>query len=186
MADVSASRILVGRFGAPHGVRGEIRVKSFTGDPLALASYAGLTDAAGARAFTFEGARLLKDDMLVARLKGVRDRNGAEALTNVDIYVARDALPPPDEDEFYVADLIGLRAELADGTTFGRIRDILNYGAGDILEIDVGGGATRLLPFTRAVAPTIDMRGGRVVVAPPDEIEGEEAPPRGDRAEPQA
>jgi len=169
-------RILVGRFGAAHGVRGEVRVKSFTGEPLALAKYKGLTDASGARAFVFESARLVKDDILVARVAGVRDRNATEALTNQDIWLAREALPPPDEEEFYVADLIGLEAMLADGARFGKVRDVLNFGAGDILEIDTGAGETQLLPFTLAVVPQIDIAGKRIVVAPPVFAQGEEEP----------
>jgi 16S rRNA processing protein RimM len=169
----SASRILVGRFGAAQGVRGEVRVKSFTADPLALASYKGLTDQAGTRSFVIEAARAVKDDMIVVRLAGLRDRNGAEALTNTDIYIARDALPPPDDDEFYVADLVGLRVELADGSLFGKVRTVLNFGAGDIIEVEppAGVGETKLLPFTAAAVPVVDVRGGRIVVAPPDEIE---------------
>ena len=163
-------RILVGRFGAAHGVRGEVRVKSFTGEPLALAKYKGLTDASGVRAFVFESARLVKDDILVARVAGVRDRNAAEALTNQDI------LPPPDEDEFYVADLIGLEAVLADGARFGKVRDVLNFGAGDILEIDTGAGETQLLPFTLAIVPQIDIAAKRIVVVPPVFAQGEEEP----------
>jgi 16S rRNA processing protein RimM len=175
MADQSP-RILVGRFGAAHGVRGEIRIKSFTADPMALASYAGLTDRDGARSFRIESARPVKDDLIVARIAGVRDRNGAEALTNVEIYIAREALPPPDEEEFYVADLIGMRAELADGAAFGTITNVLNFGAGDILDIALEGGGTSLVPFTRACAPHVDVKARRVVVAPPVEIEGEEPP----------
>lgn len=172
----NASRILVGRFGAPHGVRGEIRVKSFTGEPMALARYRGLTDADGKRAFLIESARFIKDDMIVVRIEGVRDRDAAQALTNTDIHMPREALPPPDEEEFYVADLIGMRAVLADGAGFGTITNVLNFGAGDILDIALEGGGSRLIPFTRACAPHVDVKGRRVTVAPPDEIEGEEPP----------
>lgn len=171
----SPPRILVGRFGAAHGVRGEIRVKSYTADPMALADYDGLTDSSGARSFRIESARLVKDDIIVARLRGVNDRNAAEALTNSEIYLARDALPPPDEDEFYIADLVGMRAELGDGTPFGTIANVLNFGAGDILEIaPAAGGETILLPFTRAAVPELDFPGGRIIVVPPREIEEEE------------
>ena len=175
MPDTSP-RILVGRFGAAHGVRGEVRIKSFTADPMALASYAGLTDRTGQRSFRIESARPVKDDLIVARVAGLKDRNGAEALTNTEIYIAREALPPPGEEEFYIADLIGMRAELADGAPFGAITNVLNFGAGDILDIALEGGGTRLVPFTRACAPHVDVSGRRVIVAPPDEIEGEEEP----------
>lgn len=164
----------MGRFGAAHGVRGEIRVKSFTGEPLALASYVGLSDGAGARSFVMESARLLKEDVIVVRLAGVRDRTAAEALTNVDIYLPRDALPAPQEDEFYVADLIGMEAFHVAGGALGRVRDVLNYGAGDILEIETAPGQTTLVPFTKAAVPAIDFSGGRVVVDPPAEIDAGE------------
>ncbi len=172
----SSPRILVGRFGAPHGVRGEVRVKSFTGDPLALASYDGLGDESGARAFRIESARLVKDDMLVVRLAGVRDRTAAEALTNVDLYLPRAALPETEEDEFYVADLIGMDVVSVDGAPFGRVRDVLNYGAGDILDILRPDGSGLLVPFTKAAAPHLDVKARRVTVDPPAETEGEEAP----------
>ena len=166
-----SSRILVGRFGAPHGVRGEIRLKSFTADPSAIGDYEVLRDETGARSFRIESVRPIKDDMVVARLAGVRDRNAAEALTNLDLYIDRSELPPPHEDEFYHSDLIGLRAELQDGSPFGTVLRVLNFGAGDILEIATTSGDTVLLPFTKAVAPTVDIAGGRVVVVPPVEIE---------------
>lgn len=164
----------MGRFGAPHGVRGEIRVKSFTGDPLALASYEGLSDASGARAFVIEGARPVKDDIIVVLVAGVRDRNGAEALTNVDIYLPREALPAPDEEEFYVADLIGMDVALTSGEPFGRVRDVLNYGAGDILEIQQTDGQITLAPFTKAAVPHVDVAARRVTVDPPVETEAGE------------
>jgi 16S rRNA processing protein RimM len=169
-------RILVGRFGAAHGVRGEIRIKSYTAEPMALAGYKGLTDASGARAFVIESARPVKDDIIVARVKGVGDRSAAEALTNTEIHIDRAALPPPDEEEFYIADLIGMRAERADGSAFGVIANVLNFGAGDILDIALEGGGSQLVPFTRACAPHVDVKGRRVIVDPPDEVEGEEAP----------
>ena len=159
------------RFGAPHGVRGELRLKSFTGDPAAVADYENLQDETGKRSFRIEAARPVKDDMLVVRIAGVRDRDAAAALTNLDLYVDRAALPPANEDEFYHSDLIGLRAELADGALYGTILRVLNFGAGDILEIAPASGDTILLPFTKAAAPSVDIAGGRVIVSPPVEVE---------------
>jgi 16S rRNA processing protein RimM len=178
----SPSRILVGRFGAAHGVRGEIRIKSYTADPMALAKYAGLSDRNGSRAFSIESARPVKDDIIVARVKGVNDRSAAEALTNTEIYIDRAVLPPPDEDEFYIADLIGMRAQRADGSPFGVITNVLNFGAGDILDIALEGGGSQLVPFTRACAPHVDVKGRCVTVEPPNEIDGEEAPDNSSRA----
>ncbi|MDB5509300.1 MAG: rimM [Hyphomicrobiales bacterium] len=163
-------RLLVGVFGAPHGVRGEVRLKSYTADPMAIASYAGLTDESGQRRFKIVSARPVKDDLLVVRVEGIGDRTAAEKLTNVAIAMARDALPPADEEEFYHADLIGLRAETQEGERIGIIANVLNYGAGDILEIRPDAGEALLLPFTKAVVPVVDLNGGRVVVAPPVEV----------------
>ncbi len=174
----SARRGLLGVCGAAQGVRGEVRVKSFTAEPKAIAGYGDLTDGSGARAFRFEAARPLRDDMLVVRLAGVTTRDAAEALTGVEIFARRDQLPPPAADEFYYDDLVGLTAVTTDGAPLGRVVGLSNYGAGDILEIaPANGGETLLLPFTRAAAPEIDFAGGRIVVAPPREIDGEAPPP---------
>jgi 16S rRNA processing protein RimM len=166
--------ILLGRFGAAHGVRGEVRLQSFTDDPIAIASYGPLTDRSGAKSFTLLSVRPQGKDMLVARVEGVSDRAGAEALTGLELYVTREQLPPPDEDEFYLADLIGLRAETRDGEVIGHVVAVRNFGAGDILEIaPAGGGETLMFLFTKAVVPTIDVAKGRILVEPPLEI-GEE------------
>ena len=169
--------ILVGTFGAPHGVRGEVRLKSYTGAPLDLARYRPLTDRAG-RSYELTAARLLKDDMLVARVAGVSTRAAAAALTNLDLFVARDHLPAPEADEFYHADLVGLEARRADGAVLGTVAALADYGAGAILEIaPATGGETVLLPFTRAVVPTVDVAGGFVTVVPPAEVDGDDAAP---------
>jgi 16S rRNA processing protein RimM len=166
--------VLVGIFGAPQGVRGEIRVKSFTGDPKAISAYGALTDARCARVFAFERPRALKDDMLVVKVEGVETREAAASLTGVEIFARRDRLPPPGEGEYYYADLVGLDAVCATGERLGRVAQVSNYGAGDILEIaPEGGGETLLMPFTRAVAPTIDFEAGRIVIERPAEIAGE-------------
>jgi 16S rRNA processing protein RimM len=183
--------VLLGRFGAPHGVRGEIRLQSYTGDPLAIATYGALTDKSGAKTFKLLSVRPRGKDMLVARVEGVTERAAAERLTGVELYVAREKLPPPeDEDEFYLADLVGLRAETRDGAEIGVVVAVRNFGAGDILEVapthgpeklsDFSGdamrrklgGETLMFPFTKAVAPVVSVAEGRVVVEPPDEIDG--------------
>jgi 16S rRNA processing protein RimM len=164
----------MGRFGAPHGVRGELRLQSFTGDPLAIADYGPLTDKSGKKTFTLLNLRPQGKDMLVVRLKDVDDRDGAQVLNGVELYLARDKLPAPDPEEFYLADLEGLRAETAAGKPIGRVVALRNFGAGDILEIaPAAGGDTLMYPFTKAVAPIIDLAGGRIVVEPPTETEGE-------------
>ena len=166
--------VLIGVFGAPQGVRGETRVKSLTRDPLAIGAYGPLADASGSREFAFEALRPLKGDMLVVRVKGVATREAAAALTGVEIFAPRDRMPPASEDEFYCDDLVGLEAVTRAGERLGRIVSLSNYGAGDIIEIlPEGGGETLLLPFTKRIAPTIDFDGGRIVIDPPQEIEGE-------------
>jgi 16S rRNA processing protein RimM len=164
--------ILMGVFGAPQGVRGEVRVKSLTGEADAIGAYGPLTDKNGARAFVFDALRPLKDDMLVARLAGVSTREAAEALRGVEIFARRDQLPPPDDDEFYYDDLVGLEAVDPTGARIGRVVSLMNYGAGDVLEIvPAGGGETLLLPFTKGVARRVDFDGQRIVVEPPHEVE---------------
>jgi 16S rRNA processing protein RimM len=166
--------ILMGVFGAPQGVRGEVRVKSLTGEPSAIGVYGPLTNKGRTRSFAFESLRPLKDDMLVARLTGVSTREAAEALKGVEIFARRDQLPPPSEDEFYYDDLVGLEAVDAAGGRIGRVVSLMNHGAGDVLEIaPVGGGETLLLPFTKGVVTRIDFDDGRVVIEPPREVEGE-------------
>jgi 16S rRNA processing protein RimM len=170
-----ADRIRVARIGAAHGIRGEVKLWSFTEDPLAVKNYGQLETEDGVRRFEIETARPAKDH-LVARLKGVADRNAAEALRNTDLFVPRDRLPPiKDADTFYHADLVGLAAVGEDGAPLGTITAIHNFGAGDLIEIaPAGGGEALLLPFNETTVPTIDIKAGRVVVMPPAEIEAKE------------
>jgi 16S rRNA processing protein RimM len=166
--------VLVGVFGAPRGLRGEIRVRSFTGEARAIGAYGTLTDAKRSRAFAFERLQPLKDDMLVVKVKGVDTREAAAALTGVEIFARRDQLPPPKADEFYYADLVGLEAVTREGERLGRVASLINYGAGDILEIAAeDGGEALLLPFTKEVAPVIDFERGRILVELPEEVDGE-------------
>ncbi len=167
-------RILLGIVGAAHGVRGEVRIKSYTAEPMALAGYGALTDDSG-RAIEIARARSAKGDMLVAKIKGVDDRSAAEALNGTRLYIERDRLPAPDADEFYHADLIGLLAETPDGAALGTVTAVEDHGAGDILDIAPADGApTLMIPFTQAAVPLVDIAGGRIVVDPPEEIAGEE------------
>ena len=163
-------RIRVARIGAAHGVRGEVKLWSFTQDPAAIADYGPLETEDGSRRFEIESMRAAKDHF-VARLSGVADRDAAEALRNVDLYVSRDRLPEIDEDDtFYYADLVGLDAVTPDGTAFGRVTAIHNFGAGDIVEIaPVAGGAPLLLSFTEANVPEVDMAARRIVVVMPED-----------------
>ena len=166
---MSGSRlILVGRVAGPFGVRGELRLTSYTAEPDALLRYRRLLREDGAPALTLTGGRVAKADELVARAAESPDRDAAEALKGLRLFVPREALPPPDdEDDFYLADLIGLLAQTPEGAPLGRVKAVLNHGAGDILEIDPGDGRpTALHPFTRAVVPEVRIAEGVVVVAP--------------------
>jgi 16S rRNA processing protein RimM len=168
-----AAPICVARIGAAHGVRGAVKLWTFTEDPLAVKRYGPLVTRDGARSFEVATAREAKGH-LVATLKGVATREEAERLNGLELYIARDKLPEPDPDEYYHADLIGLAAVNAAGEPLGRVIAIHNFGAGDIIEVAPSDGATMLLPFTNAVVPTVDLEGGRVVIELPDEIEGDE------------
>lgn len=160
-------RLVLCVVGAPHGVRGECRVKSFTGDPMAIADY-GTLFAADGRAFEIDDGRFLKDDMLVVKFAGMTDRDEVAKLTGTELFVDRANLPEAEEeDEFYHADLIGLDAVDAEGAHIGIIHSIQNFGAGDIIEIrPAGGGPTWLLPFTKAAVPRVDIIGRRLVIDP--------------------
>jgi len=162
--------VLVGIFGAAHGVRGEVRLKSYTGDPMAIADYPRLTDESGKTKFKIVSARPVKDDILVARVDGIADRTAAEKLTNISIYMPRADLPPADEEEFYHADLLGLRVETRDGALIGTIANVLNFGAGDILDVRPELGDNLLLPFTKKVVPIVEIANRRVIVDMPDEV----------------
>ena len=164
--------ICVARIGAAHGVRGAVKLWTFTEDPLAVKRYGPLLTKDGARQFEVTHAREAKGH-LVATFKGVTTREEAERLNGLELYVAREKLPATDEGEFYHADLIGLAAVTAADAPLGRVVAIHNFGAGDIIEIAPSHGATMLLPFTSAVVPTVDLKNGRVVIELPGEIEGE-------------
>lgn len=168
-----AAPICVARIGAAHGVRGAVKLWTFTEDPFAVKAYGPLTTRDGARQFEVTSAREAKGH-LVATLKGVATREEAERLNGVELYVAREKLPDTDADEYYHADLIGLAAVNAANEPLGKVIAIHNFGAGDIIEIAPPGGTTMLLPFTNAVVPSVDVAGGRVVIELPPEIEGDE------------
>ena len=168
------SLVQMGEFGRAHGLNGEIRLKSYTGDPQAIASYGALIGAGGQRIKLTDVRRAggASPDLLVVRVKGVSDRNGAEALNRLAIYLPRDRLGQvEDEDEFFTADLVGLDVVDVSGAVLGTVTDVPNYGGGDLLEIKPAlGGATALLPFTKAFVPTLDVANGRIVIDPPDDL----------------
>jgi 16S rRNA processing protein RimM len=165
-------RICVAQIGAPHGVRGEVKLRSFTEQPEAFMSYGPLENEDGTRRFEIEALRPAKDHF-VARIAGVADRSAAEKLTNIRLYVPRDRLPPvEDDDTFYQSDLVGLAAVTPDGAALGAVKAVHNFGAGDIVEIlPADGGASLMVPFTVEAVPTVDLAGRRIVVVPPAVVE---------------
>lgn len=169
-----AKKICVARIGAAHGVRGEVRLWTFTQDPLAVASYGPLETSDGARHFAIKRIRAAKTH-LVATLDGISTRGAAEQLNGVELFISREKLPAPTDDEFYHADLIGLAAETKQGEPLGAIVAVHNFGAGDIIEIAPPAGPTIMLPFSNAVVPVVDIAGGRVVIDKPAEIDGDRA-----------
>jgi 16S rRNA processing protein RimM len=173
----SPPKILVGVFGAAHGIRGEVRLKSYTADPAAIGAYGPLHDESGARSYSIDALRPIGKDLFVAHVAGVADRSAAEALNGTELFVPRDVLSAPEEEEFYHADLIGLRVENENAEFFGSVVAVHNFGAGDILEIapppDAPNKTTAMLAFTRALVPVVDVSAARIVVAT-DPFAGEE------------
>jgi 16S rRNA processing protein RimM len=159
-------RVCLGQFGAAHGVRGEVRLYSFTADPPAIGSYGALETEDG-RVFEIEAMRPAKDHF-VAKISGVADRNAAELLKNIKLYVPRERLPEPDEpDEFYHADLIGLAVVDREGQKLGMVVAVHNFGAGDLIEMKPEAGETELLPFDEFHVPVVDIAAGTLVIVLP-------------------
>jgi len=159
-------RVCVGVVTGAHGVRGAVRLKSFTAEAADIAHYGPLEDEAGERQFRLRLVGTAKG-VVIAKLAGVADRDQAEQLRGLRLYLSRAALPPPADDEYYHADLIGLGATLADGTPVGRVRGVYDFGAGDTLDIAREGRPPVMVPFTRAVVPEVDLAAGRLVIDPP-------------------
>lgn len=162
------ARIRVARIGAAHGVRGEVKLWSFTQDPMAVADYGPLETEDGARRFEIETLRAAKDH-LVACIAGIGDRDAAAKLCNLDLFVPRDRLPPiEEEDTFYHADLVGMAAVTPEGVPLGAVTAIHNFGAGDLIEIaSTAGGEPLLLPFTETVVPKIDTALRQITIVLP-------------------
>jgi 16S rRNA processing protein RimM len=159
-------RVCVGVVTAAHGVRGAVRLKSFTAEPGDVARYGPLQDETGERQFSLRILGSAKG-VLIAAISGIEDRDRAETLRGVRLYLPRSALPPTDEEEYYHADLIGLEAALNNGTPIGTVRAVHDFGAGDTLEIERASGPPLMVPFTRAVVPLVDLDAGRLVLDPP-------------------
>jgi 16S rRNA processing protein RimM len=159
---MSKDRVLLGVVAAPHGVRGLVRIRSYTEDPMAVAAYGPLSDETGKKAYRVEALSAARGAVL-ARLEGVADRTAAEALRGLRLYVERERLPGTGEREWYEADLIGLAAVGRDGRDWGKVIAFHDFGAGSVMELSGG----VMLPFTDEAVPEIDVEGGKVLVEPP-------------------
>ena len=165
---MNRDRVCVGAIAGAFGVKGEVRLKSFCAEPEAIATYGPLTAEDGTRRFTLRLTQAVKGGF-AARIDGVPDREAADALRGTRLYADRTALPDLPDDEYYHADLIGLEVRDTGGALLGRVKAVLNHGAGDLLEIAAPGQReTLLLPFTLAAVPTVDLARGRIVADPPD------------------
>ena len=169
MAAEERKRVCLGRASGARGLKGEVRIRTFTEDPLAIGEYGPLQDEAGTRSFEIEDVTPAKDGVVV-RLKGITTRDAAEALKGVEFYVDRERLPETaDEGEFYHADLVGLVAVSEEGAALGQVVSVQNYGAGDLLEVrPATGGKTVLVPFTEAIVPDVDIEAGWLLIVPPE------------------
>ncbi len=165
-------RLCLGIITGVHGIKGEVVIKSYTENPLDIKSYGPLSDEVGERQFKISKVRMAKKGV-VARLKDINDRNSAEALKGVALYIDHARLPrPDDEDEFYFTDLIGLKVVLTDGKSYGTVTALHNFGAGDLIEIlAIDGKTGEIYPFDRQTIPDIDIAAGRIVFNPPEVIE---------------
>lgn len=172
MTEPQPHLIEIARVAGAFGVRGEVRVTVYSDEPLALKAYSPLVKKDGTPGLTITAARLHKGG-LVVRAAEVATREEAEALRGLKLYVPRERLPAPDEDEFYLADLIGLEARDASGAVLGTVRSVQDFGAGDILEIAPPKGPTWYVPFTREAAPELHLAEGWLLAVRPDEVTAE-------------
>ncbi|MCP5364431.1 MAG: 16S rRNA processing protein RimM [Hyphomicrobiales bacterium] len=186
---VQPARVCLGVITGARGLKGDVWVRSFTSAPENIAAYGAVSDETGSRRFHLHVTGAGPERVSV-RVDGIDDRTAAEALKGIRLYVPRSVLPPPDDDEFYFTDLIGLDVyiqtmEIAGETPFGHVRDVQDYGAGAVLDICESNGRSSLVPFTRQAVPIVDLAQQRIVIAPlpglvsPDELAGDAAAERG-------
>jgi 16S rRNA processing protein RimM len=171
---MDAERVLMGRISGAHGLKGEVKIATFTARPEDIAAYGSLYNSDGTRRFEIAAVKPLKGATVIARLKGVNDRTAAEALRGVELYVEREALPPAEEEEYYHSDLIGLAAIGLEGEPLGEIVAVHNFGAGDLLELRLADtGKTELVPFDTAHAPAVDLKAGIITIVRPVLVGGD-------------
>jgi 16S rRNA processing protein RimM len=165
----SDERVLLGRITGAHGLKGEVKIATFTAEPEDVAAYGPLTSADGSLTVEITSLRHAGGGSVIARLRGIVDRNAAESLRGTDLFVHRSVLPPAEEDEFYYSDLIGLSAISPDGEPLGEIVAVQNYGAGDMLELRLlAGGQSQLIPFESVYVPKVDLEAKRITVVIPN------------------
>jgi 16S rRNA processing protein RimM len=161
------SKICVGQIAGAHGVQGFVRLKSFTEDPYNIFDYKPLTDESGKRVFNISQKKVMNDHFVVA-VDGVKDREAAQALGSVKLYIARSLLPKPKRQEYYQSDLIGLKALDKDGRVYGIVMSVHDYGAGPFIEIGISRRDSFMLPFTNVCVPDVDLKAGTVIISPPE------------------
>ena len=166
---LDVNRVCIGVVTGLHGLKGEVKLKSFTAEPKDVAAYGPVANKSGEQSFEI---RIISSSQkgLIAELSGVNDRNAAEAIQGTELYVSRDKLPELEEDEFYYSDLIGLPVEHIDGGAIGIVSLVDNYGAGEVMEVELKDGGTEMFLMSRDVVPEIDLENGRIVVNPPTEV----------------
>jgi len=168
---LSDDLILVGRVAGAFGVRGELRITSFTAEPMSLVDYRTLLREDGSPALTLTGGRVAKGGVVV-RASEIETRDQAEAARGLKLYIPRAVLPDIEEDdEFYVADLVGLTVVDTDGAPLGRVRSVRDFGAGDLLEVEPPAGESWWLPFTKDAVPQVRMSDRTIVAMKPEETE---------------
>ncbi|MGB0934668.1 MAG: ribosome maturation factor RimM [Alphaproteobacteria bacterium] len=159
------NRILVAVFTKPHGVHGRVRVKTFTENPETIGTFKTLTDKTGEKTYIIEEAKVHKDDICIAKVKDVKNRNHAEDLRGVELYITRDQLPDSDDDQIYYTDLIGLEVRTGD-TRVGTVELVDNFGAQDLLQVTLTDGKSVIIPFSQDAVPEVNLDEGYIVVEP--------------------
>jgi len=168
--------LCVGVITGPHGVRGQVRIKGFTENPKDIAAYGALSDQTGTKIFKIKVTGTAAKGALIASLSGIDNRNKAEEIKGQKLYVPRSALPEPDDEEYYHADLLGLAVHTVDGLELGVVRTIYDFGAGDVIEVENSERKVVVVPFTKAAVPVVDLAAGRLIVDPPEGLLDEPDP----------
>lgn len=172
-------RVRVGVIVGVHGVRGAVRIKSFTEEPADIGYYSPVENEAGSVKYRLKVTGENKGSV-IATLDGIADRDAAEALKGTELWVARERLPRTEEDEFLYSDLIGMAVEDETGRRIGTVKMVQDFGAGDVVDIALSPKGSLMVPFTKAMVPVVDVAGRRLVVIPPIYVAGEEGRDDGD------